>query len=78
MYAATGLALLFIIAEVIGGYLANSLAIMTDAGHMVSDLTGFTFSLIAIRFARKKPTQQYSFGYHRAEILGAIARCVNF
>ncbi|VDK20042.1 unnamed protein product [Anisakis simplex] len=64
--------IIFIIAEVVGGFLANSLAIMTDAGHMLSDLTSFVISIIAIKMARMKPTKRLSFGFHRAEVLGAV------
>ncbi|VDO74336.1 unnamed protein product [Onchocerca flexuosa] len=46
------LSALFIIAEFTGGVLARSLAIMTDAGHMLSDLLSFIISIIAIRLAR--------------------------
>lgn len=62
----------FIIGEVIGGTLANSLAIMTDAAHMLSDFASFLISLFAIWFAKRPPTKKMSFGYHRAEVLGAV------
>uniref|UniRef100_A0A915CY06 Cation efflux protein transmembrane domain-containing protein n=1 Tax=Ditylenchus dipsaci TaxID=166011 RepID=A0A915CY06_9BILA len=67
------LTFVFIIAELVGGYLGNSLAIMTDAFHMMSDLAGFLISILAIRLSRKKPTAKFSFGFHRAEVLGALA-----
>uniref|UniRef100_A0A0N5AQA5 Zinc transporter 2 n=1 Tax=Syphacia muris TaxID=451379 RepID=A0A0N5AQA5_9BILA len=76
LYITTALTVLFIVAEIIGGYLANSLAIITDAGHMISDLFGFVFSLIAIRLARRRPTEQFSFGFHRAEVIGAITSII--
>lgn len=57
-----------------GGFLANSLAIMTDAGHMVSDLLSFFVAIAAIKLARKKPTKRLPFGYYRAEVLGALVR----
>lgn len=64
------------IIEVIGGYISNSIAIMTDAAHMFSDVTGFGISIIAIRFGLRKPNQKYSYGYHRSEVLGAMASIV--
>lgn len=74
MYLATVLTIFFIIAEVLGGYLANSLAIMTDAGHMLSDLASFVISIIAIKISHMKPTKRLSYGFHRAEVLGALTR----
>lgn len=58
--------------ELVGGYISNSLAIMTDAAHLLSDLASFIISIVAILMARKAPTSSYSFGFHRAEIIGAI------
>jgi zinc transporter 2 len=57
--------LLFMIAEVVGGLLANSIAIMTDAGHLLSDLIGFAISVISLYISQRC-------GYQRAEIYGAI------
>jgi zinc transporter 2 len=70
---ATALCFCFMIAELVGGYLAHSLAIMTDAAHLMSDMAGFAISIVAISLAQKEANMQYSFGYHRAEILGALA-----
>jgi len=58
--------------QVVGGYYAGSLAIMTDAAHLLSDLVGFLISILALYVARKAPTSRLSFGFHRAEILGAL------
>lgn len=69
---AAGFCLLFMIAEVIGGYFANSLAIMTDAAHLLSDLAGFFISIFALWVSTRPATSRMSFGFHRAEILGAI------
>ncbi|VDM07071.1 unnamed protein product [Wuchereria bancrofti] len=69
------LSAVFIIAEFSGGVLARSLAIMTDAGHMLSDLLSFIISIIAIRLSRSPvkviANHRLSFGFLRAEILGA-------
>lgn len=66
----------FICAELTGGYLAHSLAIMTDAFHMISDLSSFMISILAIHLVRRKPTTKYSFGFQRAEVIGALARYI--
>ena len=62
----------FMCAEIVGGYLANSLAIMTDAAHLLSDLASFLVSIMALVVSQKAPTSALSFGFHRAEILGAV------
>ena len=49
-----------------GGSLSNSLAIMTDAAHMLSDFASFLISLFAIWIASRSPTKMMSFGWHRA------------
>jgi zinc transporter 2 len=51
---------------VVGGYLAGSLAVMTDAAHLSSDFVGFLVSLFAIWIGRQAPTRRFSFGYFRA------------
>ncbi|CAB3986476.1 Zinc transporter 2 [Paramuricea clavata] len=56
----------------IGGYLANSLAIITDAAHLLSDFASFLISLLAIWFATRPSTSKLSYGWHRAEVMGAI------
>ncbi|XP_030764030.1 zinc transporter 2 isoform X2 [Sitophilus oryzae] len=63
---------LFMIAELIGGYLAGSLAVMTDAAHLFSDLIGFLISILAIWLSRKSATKYMTYGYYRAEVLGAF------
>ena len=62
----------FMVVEVAGGLLSGSLAILTDAAHMLSDVAGFGISMFSIWVSRKKPSQKSSFGYHRAEVLGAL------
>eukprot|EP00794_Sanderia_malayensis_P012305 gene12305-13574_t len=64
--------LLFLIGEFVGGYLANSLAVMTDAAHLLSDFAGFMISLFAIWLGTRKATKKMSFGWHRAEVMGAL------
>lgn len=60
------------IAEVIGGFLTNSLALLSDAGHMISDVGSLALSLIAVWFVAKPASANKSYGYHRFEILAAL------
>lgn len=60
------------IAEIIGGLLANSLALLSDAGHMLTDILALGLSIIAMRFAQKPPTASKTFGFYRLEILAAF------
>ena len=60
------------IAEIIGGLLANSLALLSDAGHMLTDILALGLSIVAMRFAQKPPTATKTFGFYRLEILAAF------
>uniref|UniRef100_L7M7D9 Putative zn2+ transporter n=1 Tax=Rhipicephalus pulchellus TaxID=72859 RepID=L7M7D9_RHIPC len=68
--------LTFMIAEIVGGYMSNSLAIMSDAAHLCADLAGFLISIFAVWIAQKSPTKRLSFGFYRAEVLGAMLSVV--
>ena len=68
--------ILFMMAEIIGGLLANSLAIITDAAHLFSDLSGFLISIFAIMIGQKPANKIFTFGYHRAEVLGALTSVI--
>jgi len=70
---ATVLCSVFVIGEVLGGYYSGSLAIMGDAAHMFSDLASFGVSLFVLWLSEKKPKKSMTFGYYRAEALGALA-----
>jgi cobalt-zinc-cadmium efflux system protein len=59
-------------AEVVGGLVAGSLALLADAGHMMVDTVAIGLSLAAISFARRPATPKRSFGYYRLEILAAV------
>ena len=72
LWIVSGLCLCFMTLEIIGGFIANSLAIMTDAAHLLSDLASFLISIFALWLATRAPTSRLSFGFHRAEILGAL------
>lgn len=67
-----GLTTSFMLAEVIGGVLTGSLALLADAGHMLTDAGAIALALFAIRYAEKPATLQKSFGYYRAEVLAAL------
>ncbi|XP_040269962.1 zinc transporter 4 [Bufo bufo] len=64
--------LLFMVGELIGGYVANSLAIMTDALHMLTDLSSIILTLLALWLSAKSPNKRFTFGFHRLEVLSAI------
>lgn len=64
--------LLFMIGELVGGYIANSLAIMTDALHMLTDLSAIILTLLALWLSSKSPTRRFTFGFHRLEVLSAM------
>ena len=65
--------LVFCGTEAAGGLLSGSLAILTDAAHQLSDVAGFVISFLAIYLTGKKSTLRYSYGYQRADVLGALA-----
>jgi len=68
---ATVLCLFFMIVEIVGGVLSKSLAIATDAAHLLTDLASFMISLFAIWLASRPSSRNMSFGWHRAEVIGA-------
>ncbi|MBA4181558.1 MAG: cation transporter [Anaerolinea sp.] len=62
----------YMVVEAVVGYLANSLVLLADAGHMLTDVAGLSFALIAIWFAQRPATQGKTYGYYRVEILAAL------
>lgn len=66
----------YFVVEIIGSLLTNSLALIADAGHMLTDVGGLALSLLAIRFTRRKPTPQRTYGFYRMEILASLANSV--
>jgi len=62
----------FMVAELVGGVLSNSLALLADAGHMLTDVLALALSLVAMRLAMRPPSQERTFGYVRLEILAAL------
>lgn len=71
------IAFVFMILEVIGGWIANSLALISDALHMFTDVGALMLSLIVSYVAKWPSTPNMSYGYHRAEIIGALVSSVS-
>ena len=70
------LSLAILLVEAIGGIAANSLALVADAGHMLTDVAGVGMALLAIWFAGRSPSNERTYGYLRLEILAAVANAV--
>jgi len=66
----------FLVIEVVASVLTNSIALLADAGHMLTDAVGVGLALLAIAFASRPATAGMSFGYYRLEILAAVANAV--
>jgi cobalt-zinc-cadmium efflux system protein len=66
----------YMLAEAAGGYLANSLALLSDAGHMFTDVAALALALFAIRFGTRPSTPRKTYGFYRLEILAALANGV--
>jgi len=64
---------IFMTIEFIGGWMAHSLAVMSDAAHLLSDLSGFIISMLSLYIALKPANYKLTYGYHRAEIIGALS-----
>ncbi|XP_070067816.1 proton-coupled zinc antiporter SLC30A2 isoform X2 [Drosophila takahashii] len=62
----------FMIIEIVGGVISNSLAIATDAAHLLTDLASFLISLFALHLAGRPPSERLNFGWYRAEVIGAM------
>ncbi|MFD6833266.1 cation diffusion facilitator family transporter [Streptomyces diastaticus] len=73
---ALGITLFVMVAEIAGGLLADSLALIADAAHMATDALGLGMALLAIHFANRPASERRTFGFARAEILAALANCL--
>ncbi|MBQ1093680.1 cation diffusion facilitator family transporter [Streptomyces sp. B93] len=73
---ALSITLTVMVVEIVGGLLADSLALIADAAHMATDALGLGMALLAIHFANLPPSGKRTFGYARAEILAALANCL--
>ena len=67
----------FMVAEVIGGVLSGSLALLSDAGHMITDAAAITLALVAQRMAQRDASAERTFGYLRAEVLAAMLNALS-
>src|SRR4249920_644496 len=70
------LTLIILLAEVVGGLLANSLALLSDAGHVVTDIFALGLAWFATVQAERPPNARKTFGYHRVGILAAMVNAV--
>jgi cobalt-zinc-cadmium efflux system protein len=66
----------FLGVEVGAGVLTGSLALLADAGHMLTDVAGLVLALVAMKFAERRPSPRRTYGYHRVEILAALTNGV--
>ena len=66
----------FVVAEIVGGIVFNSLALLADAAHMSSDVAGLGIALVAERLMRRPASARHTFGMQRAEVLGAQANAI--
>lgn len=73
---ALAITLAVMVVEIVGGLVADSLALIADAAHMATDALGLGMALLAIHFAGRPASERRTFGYARAEILAALANCL--
>lgn len=66
----------YLLVEVAGAWWTHSLALLAEAGHMLTDVAGLGLALLAIRFGERAPTAERSYGHHRMEILAAVANAI--
>ncbi len=69
-----GITVVVLVVEVVGAALSGSLALLADAGHMLTDVVGLAVALAAATLARRPPTLARTWGYRRAEVVGAAAQ----
>ena len=73
---AFGVTATFMIIEVIGGLVSGSLALLADAGHMLTDAAALLFALLAVQFARRPPNTRHTFGWLRLTTLAAFVNAI--
>ena len=66
----------FVVAEIIGGLIFNSMSLLTDAGHNLSDVAGLFLSLLAFKMATRKSSPVYTYGFKKTTVLAALANAV--
>jgi cobalt-zinc-cadmium efflux system protein len=68
----------FILAvELVGGFISNSLALLSDAGHVFTDIVALSLSWYALRQAERPPSSRMTFGYHRIGVIVAVANAIS-
>jgi cobalt-zinc-cadmium efflux system protein len=73
---AFGVTAIFMVIEVIGGLVSGSLALLADAGHMLTDAAALLFALMAVHFARRPPNTRHTFGWLRLTTLAAFVNAI--
>jgi len=68
--------LAFVVVEFAAGFISNSLALFSDAGHNLSDVAGLALALLAFRLLKVKPSQKFTYGYRKASILISLLNAV--
>ena len=71
------LSALILVAEIVGGFVSNSLALLSDAGHVVTDIIALSLSWYALRQAERPPSRRMTFGYHRVGVIVAVANAIS-
>jgi cobalt-zinc-cadmium efflux system protein len=71
------LSFIILAVEVVGGFLSHSLALLSDAGHVVTDIAAIGLSWYAMKQANKSPSEAYTYGYHRSGILAAFVNAAS-
>jgi cobalt-zinc-cadmium efflux system protein len=76
LFGVLAITLSVMVAEVVGGLISGSLALIADAGHMLTDAAGIGLALLAAAFAARPATPERTFGYQRFEILAAVTNAL--
>ena len=76
LLAVLGITVVVLVVEVVGSWLTGSLALLADAGHMLTDAAGILLAVLAVTFASRPATPERTFGYYRLEILAAVVNAV--
>ncbi len=66
-----------LVVELVGGFLANSLALLSDAGHVFADIVALSLSWYGVRQAERSPTSRMTFGYHRVGVIVALVNALS-
>lgn len=72
LWWALGLTSAYLLVEIVGAFMTNSLALLSDAAHMATDALGLMIALTAVRLSRRPPDARRTYGYVRLEALGAV------